>query len=84
MSANRHNRLLSAGMLLVEGVGGPILPEDGQDQNHRRKFMALLLRRIAASLFLPLFDLLSFEEISKSIMILCRNACNILISLSTN
>jgi hypothetical protein len=45
---------LSAGMPLVEGVGGPILPEDCQDQNHKRKFLSLLLHRIAASLFLAL------------------------------
>jgi hypothetical protein len=53
ISANRQNRLLSAGMPLVEVVGGPILPEDCQDQNQKRKFVALLLHRIAASLFLP-------------------------------
>jgi hypothetical protein len=40
-------------MSLVEGVGGPILPEDCQDQNQKRKFMVLLLHRIAASLVLP-------------------------------
>jgi hypothetical protein len=33
ISANRQNRLLSAGMPLVERVGGLILPEDCQDQN---------------------------------------------------
>jgi len=38
ISETRQNRLLSAGMPLVEGVGGPILPEDCQDQNHKRKF----------------------------------------------
>jgi hypothetical protein len=38
-------------------VEGPILPEDGQDQNSKRKFMSLLLPRIAASLFLPLYGL---------------------------
>jgi hypothetical protein len=35
---NKHDRRLSAGIPLVEGVGGLILPEDGQDQNHKRKF----------------------------------------------
>ena len=53
ISYNGQNRLLSAGMPLVEGVGGLILPEDCQDQNHKRKFMVLLLHRIAASLVLP-------------------------------
>src|SRR5215475_15441983 len=55
ISASRQNRLLSAGMPLVEGVGGPILPEDCQDQNHKRKFTVVLLHRIAASLVLPLY-----------------------------
>jgi hypothetical protein len=46
-------------MPLVEGVGGPILPEDCQDQNRKRKFAALLLHRIAASLVLPLLEALT-------------------------
>jgi hypothetical protein len=54
ISVNRQNRPLSAEMPLVEAVGEPILPGNCQDQNHKRKFMALLLPRIAASLFLPL------------------------------
>jgi hypothetical protein len=33
ISVNRQNRLLSAGIPLVEGIEGPILPEDCQDQN---------------------------------------------------
>src|SRR5262249_7162406 len=53
ISANRQNRPLSAGMPLVEGVGGPILPEDCPGQNQKRKFVVLLLHRIAASLVLP-------------------------------
>jgi hypothetical protein len=53
ISVNRQNRRLSAGMSCVEGVGGPILPEDGQDQHHKRQLMALLLPRIAARLVLP-------------------------------
>jgi hypothetical protein len=53
ISVNRHNRRLSAGMPRVEGVGGLILPEDCQDQNHKRKFLVLLWHRIAASLVLP-------------------------------
>jgi hypothetical protein len=44
-------------MPLVKGVGGPILSEDCHDQNQKRKFVALLLHRIAASLFLPLLVL---------------------------
>ena len=44
-------------MPLVEEVGGPILPEDCQDQNQKRKFTVVLLHRIAASLVLPLFRL---------------------------
>ena len=43
-------------MPLVEWVGGLILPEECQGQNHRRKFMVLLLHRIAASLVLPLYE----------------------------
>jgi len=54
ISVNGQNRRLSAGMPLVEGVGGSILPEDCQAQNQKRKFMVLLLHRIAASLVLPL------------------------------
>src|SRR5262245_57894 len=53
ISVKKQNRPLSAGMPLVEGVGGPILPEDCQDQHRKRKFAALLLPRIAASLVLP-------------------------------
>jgi NAD(P)-dependent dehydrogenase (short-subunit alcohol dehydrogenase family) len=41
-------------MPLVEVVRGPILPEDCQDQNQKRKFVALLWHRIAASLVLAL------------------------------
>ena len=54
ISGNRQNRPLSAGMPSSEAVGGPILPGNCQDQNHKRKFGSLLLHRIAASLFLPL------------------------------
>ena len=56
ISANRQNRPLSAGMPLVEGVGGSILSEDCQDQNQKRKLMMRLLHRIAASLVLPLIQ----------------------------
>src|SRR5262245_53199620 len=52
ISANRQNLRLSAGMPLLEGVGGPILPEACQDQNQKRKFAALLWHRIATSLVL--------------------------------
>jgi hypothetical protein len=45
-------------MPLVEAVGEPILPGNCQDQNHKRKFVSLLLHRIAASLFLPLIGIL--------------------------
>jgi hypothetical protein len=54
---NRQNRPLSAGMPLVGAVGEPILPGNCQDQNQKRKFVSLLLHRIAGSLFLPLVGL---------------------------
>jgi hypothetical protein len=72
ISANRQNRLLSAGMPLVEGVGGSILPEDCQDQNHKRKFVALLLHRIAASLVLPLVSHVQGYRSVSSWLILTR------------
>jgi hypothetical protein len=53
ISVNRQNRPLSAEMPLVEAVGELILSGNCQDQNHKRKFMVLLLHRIAASLVLP-------------------------------
>jgi hypothetical protein len=56
ISVNRQNRPLSAEMPLVEAVGELILSGNCQDQNHKRKFMVLLLHRIAASLVLPLFS----------------------------
>lgn len=37
------------------GVGGPMLSEDCQEQHPKRKFLSLLLPRLAASLFLPPF-----------------------------
>jgi hypothetical protein len=40
-------------MPLVEGVGGPILPVDCQDQNHKRQFMSLLLQVSQRALSYP-------------------------------
>ena len=42
-------------MPLIEAVGKPILSENCQDENQKRKFMSRLWHLIAASLFLPLY-----------------------------
>jgi hypothetical protein len=59
-------------MPLVEAVGEPILPGNCQDQNHKRKLVSLLLRRIAASLFLPLLVANSVGCLHKRLCRECR------------